>query len=298
MSILVNKNSRVITQGMTGKTGQFHTRLCRDYGFGPECFVGGVNPKKAGQEWEGLTIFGTVKEARAKTGANVSVIYVPPAGAAAAIQEASDAGIELIVCITEGIPVMDMVKVRDHMKKTGSKSLLLGPNCPGIMTPGEINVGIMPAHIHRKGRIGVVSRSGTLTYEAVAQITALGLGQSTAIGIGGDPINGLKHIDVLKLFNDDPETDAVVMIGEIGGSDEETAAEWVKDHMKKPVVGFIAGVTAPAGKRMGHAGAIISGGTGTAEGKLAVMEACGIRTTRNPSEIGSLLQSVLSSKKE
>ena len=298
MSILVNKNSRVITQGMTGKTGQFHTRLCRDYGFGPECFVGGVNPKKAGQEWEGRPIFGTVKEARAKTGANVSVIYVPPAGAAAAIQEASDAGIELIVCITEGIPVMDMVKVRDHMKKTGSKSLLLGPNCPGIMTPGEINVGIMPAHIHRKGRIGVVSRSGTLTYEAVAQITALGLGQSTAIGIGGDPINGLKHIDVLKLFNDDPETDAVVMIGEIGGSDEETAAEWVKDHMKKPVVGFIAGVTAPAGKRMGHAGAIISGGTGTAEGKLAVMEACGIRTTRNPSEIGSLLQSVLSSKKE
>ena len=283
---------------MTGKTGQFHTRLCRDYGFGKECFVGGVNPKKAGQVWEGLPIFGSVKEAKEKNGANVSVIYVPPAGAAAAIQEASDAGIDLIVCITEGIPVMDMVKVRDHMKKTGSKSLLLGPNCPGIMTPGEVNVGIMPAHIHRKGRIGVVSRSGTLTYEAVAQITDLGLGQSTAIGIGGDPINGLKHIDVLKLFNNDPETDAVVMIGEIGGSDEETAAEWVKNNMKKPVVGFIAGVTAPAGKRMGHAGAIISGGTGTAEGKLAVMEACGIRTTRNPSEIGSLLQSVLSSKKE
>ena len=298
MSILVNKNSRIITQGMTGKTGQFHTRLCRDYGFGKECFVGGVNPKKAGQVWEGLPIFGSVKEAKEKTVANVSVIYVPPAGAAAAIQEASDAGIDLIVCITEGIPVMDMVKVRDHMKKTGSKSLLLGPNCPGIMTPGEVNVGIMPAHIHRKGRIGVVSRSGTLTYEAVAQITDLGLGQSTAIGIGGDPINGLKHIDVLKLFNNDPETDAVVMIGEIGGSDEETAAEWVKNNMKKPVVGFIAGVTAPAGKRMGHAGAIISGGTGTAEGKLAVMEACGIRTTRNPSEIGSLLQSVLSSKKE
>ena len=298
MSILVNKNSRIITQGMTGKTGQFHTRLCRDYGFGKECFVGGVNPKKAGQVWEGLPIFGSVQEAKEKTGANVSVIYVPPAGAAAAIQEASDAGIDLIVCITEGIPVMDMVKVRDHMKKTGSKSLLLGPNCPGIMTPGEVNVGIMPAHIHRKGRIGVVSRSGTLTYEAVAQITDLGLGQSTALGIGGGPINGLKHIDVVKLFNNDPETDAVVMIGEIGGSDEETAAEWVKDHMKKPVVGFIAGVTAPAGKRMGHAGAIISGGTGTAEGKLAVMEACGIRTTRNPSEIGSLLQSVLSSKKE
>ena len=298
MSILVNKNSRVITQGMTGKTGQFHTRLCRDYGFGQECFVRRREPEESRTSLGRSADFGSVKEAKEKTGANVSVIYVPPAGAAAAIQEASDAGIDLIVCITEGIPVMDMVKVRDHMKKTGSKSLLLGPNCPGIMTPGEVNVGIMPAHIHRKGRIGVVSRSGTLTYEAVAQITALGLGQSTAIGIGGDPINGLKHIDVLKLFNDDPETDAVVMIGEIGGSDEETAAEWVKDHMKKPVVGFIAGVTAPAGKRMGHAGAIISGGTGTAEGKLAVMEACGIRTTRNPSEIGSLLQSVLSSKKE
>ena len=296
MSILVNKDSRVITQGMTGKTGQFHTKLCREYGFGKECFVGGVNPKKAGQEWEGLPIFGSVKEAKEKTGADVSVIYVPPAGAAAAIQEASDAGMSLIICITEGIPVLDMVKVRNHMRKTGSKSLLLGPNCPGIITPGEINVGIMPAHIHKKGRIGVVSRSGTLTYEAVAQLTALGLGQSTAVGIGGDPINGLKHIDILKLFNEDPETDAVVMIGEIGGSDEETASIWARDNMCKPVVGFIAGVTAPAGKRMGHAGAIVSGGSGTAEGKLKVMEECGIRTTRNPSKIGELLKEVLENK--
>ena len=296
MSILVNKNSRVITQGMTGKTGQFHTRLCRDYGFGPECFVGGVNPKKAGQEWEGLPIFGTVKEARAKTGANVSVIYVPPAGAAAAIQEASDAGIELIVCITEGIPVMDMVKVRDHMKKTGSKSLLLGPNCPGIMTPGEINVGIMPAHIHRKGRIGVVSRSGTLTYEAVAQITALGLGQSTAIGIGGDPINGLKHIDVLKLFNDDPETDAVVMIGEIGGSAEQDAAKWASEHMTKPVVAYIAGFTAPEGKQMGHAGAIVSGGKGTAQDKKEALEAVGIRVGRTPGQTAEIMREVLASQ--
>lgn len=295
MSILVNGTSRVITQGMTGKTGRFHTTACREYGLGQECFVGGVNPKKAGETWEGLPIFGTVKEAKEKTGANVSVIYVPPAGAANAIIEASDAGIELIICITEGIPVLDMVKVREQMKKTGSKSLLLGPNCPGLVTPGEIKVGIMPAHIHKKGRIGVVSRSGTLTYEAVAQLTELGLGQSTAVGIGGDPINGLKHKDILKLFNEDPETDAVVMIGEIGGSDEEEAALWIKENMTKPVVGFIAGVTAPAGKRMGHAGAIISGGKGTAEGKLKVMEECGIKTTRNPSEIGKLLKEVLDS---
>lgn len=295
MSILVNKDSRVITQGMTGKTGQFHTAACREYGFGKECFVGGVNPKKAGQTWEGLPIFGTVQEAKKATGANVSVIYVPPAGAASAIMEASDAGMDLIICITEGIPVLDMIQVREHMRKTGSKSLLLGPNCPGLVTPGEIKVGIMPAHIHKKGRIGVVSRSGTLTYEAVAQLSELGLGQSTAVGIGGDPINGLKHKEILRLFDEDPDTDAVVMIGEIGGSDEEEAALWAKEHMSKPVVGFIAGVTAPAGKRMGHAGAIISGGKGTAEGKLRTMEECGIRTTRNPSEIGSLLKEVLNS---
>jgi succinyl-CoA synthetase alpha subunit len=223
----------------------------------------------------------------------VSVIYVPPAGAADAIWEAVEADLDLVICITEGIPVRDMIVVRDRMRKSGKKTLLLGPNCPGVITPDELKIGIMPGHIHKKGRIGVVSRSGTLTYEAVGQLTALGLGQSSAVGIGGDPVNGLKHIDVLRMFNDDPETDAVVMIGEIGGSDEETAAEWVRDNMKKPVVGFIAGVTAPPGKRMGHAGAIISGGKGTAQEKLATMEACGIRVTKDPSEMGRLLKSVL-----
>ncbi len=293
MSILINKDTRVITQGITGKTGQFHTRACREYANGRNCFVAGVNPKKAGEDFEGIPIFATVREAKAQTGANASAIYVPPAGAADAIWEAVEAGLDLVICITEGIPVRDMIVVRDRMRKQHKKTVLVGPNCPGVITPDEIKIGIMPGHIHRKGRIGVVSRSGTLTYEAVAQITELGLGQSSAVGIGGDPVNGLKHIDVLKLFNDDPDTDAVVMIGEIGGSDEETAAHWVKQHMKKPVVGFIAGVTAPPGKRMGHAGAIISGGKGTAQEKLAVMEACGIRTTKNPSEIGKLLKSVL-----
>ncbi len=298
MSILVNKDSRVITQGMTGKTGQFHTRMCREYAYGSDCFVGGVNPKRAGEEWEGIPVYGTVKEAKKKTDANVSVIYVPPAGAASAIIEASDAGIDLIVCITEGIPVLDMLRVREHMRNTKTKSRLIGPNCPGIITPDEVKIGIMPGPIHMKGRVGVVSRSGTLTYEAVAQLTMLGLGQSTAIGIGGDPINGLKHKDVLELFNNDPDTDAVVMIGEIGGTDEEEAALWAKDHMTKPIVGFIAGVTAPAGKRMGHAGAIITGGKGTAESKLAVLEACGIRTTRDPSDIGRLLEEELSAARK
>jgi succinyl-CoA synthetase alpha subunit len=293
MSILIDKNTRVITQGITGKTGQFHTRACRDYANGKNCFVAGVNPKKAGEDFEGIPIFATVAEAKQKTGANASVVYVPPPGAAAAIWEAVEADLELVICITEGIPVRDMVEVRDRMRKQHRKTVLLGPNCPGVITPEELKIGIMPGHIHRKGRIGVISRSGTLTYEAVGQLTELGLGQSSAVGIGGDPVNGLKHIDVLKLFNEDPETDAVVMIGEIGGSDEENAAHWVKQHMKKPVVGFIAGVTAPSGKRMGHAGAIISGGKGTAQEKLAVMEACGIRTTKNPSEIGKLLKSVL-----
>jgi len=293
MSILINKNSRVVTQGITGKTGQFHTRTSRDYANGKNCYVAGVNPKKAGEDFEGIPIFASVKDAKAKTGANVSVIYVPPAGAAAAIWEAVEADLDLVICITEGIPVRDMVEVRDRMNKKNARTLLVGPNCPGVITPEEIKIGIMPGHIHRKGRIGVVSRSGTLTYEAVAQITDLGLGQSSAVGIGGDPVNGLKHIDVLKLFNDDPDTDAVVMIGEIGGSDEENAAYWAKDNMKKPVVGFIAGVTAPPGKRMGHAGAIISGGKGTAQEKLAVMEACGIKVTRNPAEMGKLLKSVL-----
>ena len=265
MSILINKDTKVITQGITGKTGQFHTRMCRDYANGKNCFVAGVNPKRAGEDFEGIPIYGSVKEAKAETGATVSVIYVPPAGAADAIWEAVDADLDLVICITEGIPVRDMLVVRDKMRKANKKTL----------------------------RIGIVSRSGTLTYEAVAQVTDLGLGQSTAVGIGGDPINGLKHIDVLQMFNDDPDTDAVIMIGEIGGPDEVNAARWAKDNMKKPVVGFIAGVTAPPGKRMGHAGALISGGADTADAKLEVMEACGIRTTRDPSEMGRLLKKVL-----
>lgn len=293
MSILINKDTKVITQGITGKTGQFHTRTCREYANGREAYVAGVNPKRAGEDFEGIPIFGNVREAKEQTGATVSVIYVPPAGAAAAIWEAVEADLDLAICITEGIPVRDMMEVRDRMRRENRKTLLLGPNCPGVITPDELKIGIMPGHIHRKGRIGVVSRSGTLTYEAVGQLTALGLGQSSAVGIGGDPVNGLKHIDVLRLFNDDPDTDAVVMIGEIGGSDEEEAAEWAKANMRKPVVGFIAGVTAPPGKRMGHAGAIISGGKGTADEKLSVMEACGIKVTRNPSEMGRLLKSVL-----
>ncbi len=293
MSILINKDTNVINQGITGKTGQFHTRMCRDYANGRAAFVAGVNPKKAGEDFEGIPIYANVREAKERTGATVSVVYVPPAGAAEAIWEAADADLDLVICITEGIPVRDMIVVRDRMRKAGKKTLLLGPNCPGVITPDELKIGIMPGHIHKKGRVGVVSRSGTLTYEAVGQLTALGLGQSSAVGIGGDPVNGLKHIDVLRMFNDDPDTDAVVMIGEIGGSDEEEAAYWVRDHMKKPVVGFIAGVTAPPGKRMGHAGAIISGGKGTAQEKLAVMEACGIRVTKNPSEMGKLMKAAL-----
>ncbi len=293
MSILINRNTRVVTQGITGKTGQFHTRMSRDYANGKNCYVAGVNPKKAGEDFEGIPIFASVAEAKAKTGVNTSVIYVPPPGAAAAIWEAVEAGLDLVICITEGIPVRDMIEVRDRMRKTGKRTLLVGPNCPGVITPDEIKIGIMPGHIHKKGRVGVVSRSGTLTYEAVGQLSALGLGQSSAVGIGGDPVNGMKHVDVLARFNDDPETDAVIMIGEIGGSDEEDAARWVKANMKKPVVGFIAGVTAPPGKRMGHAGAIISGGKGTAQEKLAVMEECGIKVTRNPAEMGKLLKSVL-----
>ncbi len=282
-----------MTQGITGKTGQFHTRACREYANGAQCFVAGVHPRKAGQDFDGIPIFASVRDAKQATGASVSVIYVPPAGAAAAIWEAAEAQLELVICITEGIPVRDMIEVRHMMRQHNSKTILLGPNCPGVITPDEIKIGIMPGHIHRKGSIGVVSRSGTLTYEAVAQLTELGLGQSTAVGIGGDPVNGLKHIDVLKMFNDDPATEAVVMIGEIGGTDEETAAVWAKTNMSKPVVGFIAGVTAPPGKRMGHAGAIISGGRGTAAEKLAVMEQCGISVTRDPSQMGTLLKSVM-----
>jgi succinyl-CoA synthetase alpha subunit len=260
MSILIDANTKVITQGITGKTGQFHTKMCRDYANGKSCFVAGVTPGKGGQDFEGIPIFNTVRDAKAATGATVSVIYVPPPYAAAAIDEAVDADLDLVICITEGIPVRDMVRTRYKMQ--GKKTRLIGPNCPGLITPDQIKIGIMPGHIHRKGKIGIVSRSGTLTYEAVGQVTALGLGQSSAVG-------------------------------EIGGSDEENAARWVKQNMKKPVVGFIAGVTAPPGKRMGHAGAIISGGKGTAQEKLAVMEECGIKVTRNPAEMGKLLKSVL-----
>lgn len=297
MSILINKNTKVITQGITGKTGQFHTRMSRDYANGQHCFVAGVNPKKAGENFEGIPIYANVGEAAQATGATVSVIYVPPAGAAAAIWEAVEADLDFVICITEGIPIRDMLEVRSKMRAKeaagGKKTLLLGPNCPGIITPDEIKIGIMPGHIHKKGRVGVVSRSGTLTYEAVAQLTELGIGQSTAVGLGGAPINGLKHIDVMQMFNDDPDTDAVIMIGEIGGPDEAEAARWCKAHMQKPVVGFIAGVTAPPGKRMGHAGALISGGADTAEAKLAVMEECGFTVTRNPSEMGRLIQGLL-----
>ena len=291
MSILINKNTRVITQGMTGKVGQFHTLHCKNYANGAQCFVAGVTPGKAGQSYEGIPIYNSVADAKAQTGATVSVIYVPPPYAAAAIDEAVEAGLELVICITEGIPVRDMIRTKYRLQ--GKRTRLIGPNCPGVITPGEIKIGIMPGHIHKKGPVGVVSRSGTLTYEAVGQMMEQGLGQSSCVGIGGDPVNGLKHIDIMKMFNADDATEAVVMVGEIGGADEEECARWIKANMIKPVVGFIAGVTAPAGKRMGHAGAIISGGKGTAAEKLAVMEECGIKVTRNPGEMGKTLKSVL-----
>jgi succinyl-CoA synthetase alpha subunit len=291
MSILISKDTKVITQGITGKTGQFHTRMGKEYANGRNCYVAGVTPKKGGQNFEGIPIYESVKEAKQATGATVSVIYVPPPYAAAAIEEAVDAELDLVICITEGIPVRDLIRTKYRMQ--GRKTRLIGPNCPGVITPDELKIGIMPGHIHRKGPVGVVSRSGTLTYEAVGQLTALGLGQSSCVGIGGDPVNGLKHLDVMKLFNEDPQTEAVVMVGESGGTDEEDCARWIKAHMKKPVVGFIAGLTAPPGKRMGHAGAIISGGKGTAAEKLAVMEECGIKVTRNPAEMGKLMKSVL-----
>jgi succinyl-CoA synthetase alpha subunit len=291
MSILINKNTRVMTQGITGKTGQFHTKMGKEYANGRSCYVAGVNPRKPGESYEGIPIFATVKEAKAATGATVSVIYVPPPFAAAAIDEAVNADLDVVICITEGIPVRDMIRTKYKMQ--GRRTLLIGPNCPGVITPDEIKIGIMPGHIHKKGPVGVVSRSGTLTYEAVGQLMEQGLGQSSCVGIGGDPVNGLKHVDIMKMFNDDRETEAVIMVGEIGGTDEEDCARWIKANMKKPVVGFIAGNTAPPGKRMGHAGAIISGGQGTAAAKLAVMEECGIKVTKNPAEMGKLLKAVL-----
>ena len=291
MSILINSGSRIVTQGITGKTGSFHTHHSVAYADGRQCYVAGVTPGKGGSDFEGIPVFDTVAQAKSQTGCDVSVIYVPPPFAAAAIMEAAEAGIGFVICITEGIPTIDMLRLKAKMRS--SLTVLLGPNCPGIITPDEVKIGIMPGYIHKKGPVGVVSRSGTLTYEAVYQLSELGLGQSTCVGIGGDPINGLKHKDVLELFNNDPDTEAVVMVGEIGGSDEEDAAAWAKDNMKKPVVGFIAGATAPPGKRMGHAGAIIAGGKGSASEKIAALEDAGIKTTSNPSEIGKLLKSTL-----
>lgn len=288
MSILVNKQTRVLTQGITGATGQFHTKACKEYG---TQMVAGVTPGKGGSSFEGIPIFDTVQRAVRETGANASVIYVPPPFAADAILESADAGLPLIICITEGVPVRDMVKVKRYL--AGRSSRLLGPNCPGTITPGECKIGIMPGHIHKPGHIGVVSRSGTLTYEAVDQLTRLNMGQSTCVGIGGDPVHGFEFVDVLALFNGDPGTEAVVMIGEIGGSAEEEAAAWIKANMKKPVVGFITGQTAPPGKRMGHAGAIISGGKGTAKEKIAAMTSAGIRMASSPATIGRTMQEAL-----
>ncbi len=288
MAILVNKETRVVTQGITGATGQFHTRTCKEYG---TQMVAGVTPSKGGTTFEGIPIFNSVEESVSATAANTSVIYVPPSFAADAILEAVDAGIQLVICITEGIPVMDMVRVKRVLKDKTAR--LIGPNCPGIITPGQCKIGIMPGHIHDPGSIGVVSRSGTLTYEAVDQLTRLGMGQSTCIGIGGDPVRGLGFIDVLKLFNEDSDTRGVVMIGEIGGSSEEEAAQWINENMRKPVVGFIVGQTAPSGKRMGHAGAIIAGGKGTAQDKIEALKNAGVRLAPSPALIGQTTQEVI-----
>ena len=291
MSVFINKNTRVIVQGITGSTALFHTKQMIEYGTN---IVGGVTPGKGGTEVEGVPVFNTVSEAVQTTGANASVIYVPAPFAADAILEAVDAEVDLVICITEHIPVLDMVKVKRYME--GKKTRLVGPNCPGVITPEECKIGIMPGYIHNKGHVGVVSRSGTLTYEAVHQLSEAGVGQSTAVGIGGDPVNGTNFIDVLKAFNEDPETHAVIMIGEIGGTAEEEAAEWVKANMTKPVVGFIGGKTAPPGKRMGHAGAIISGGKGTADEKVKTMRECGIEVAETPSVMGETLIKVLKEK--
>ncbi len=291
MSILINKSSRIVVQGITGRSGLFHTQQCREYGSN---IVAGVTPGKGGIHIEGIPVFNTVAEAVKYTSANVSMIFVPPPGAADAILEAAAAGLELAVCITEGIPVRDMVPVKAVLQQ--SKMRLVGPNCPGVITPGECKIGIMPGHIHKPGKIGVVSRSGTLTYEAVKQLTDMGLGQSTCVGIGGDPIIGMNFVDVLKMFNEDPGTEGVFMIGEIGGAAEEEAAVWIQKHMTKPVAAFIAGVTAPPGKRMGHAGAIITGGKGKAVDKIRTLTECGVTVAASPTKMGEAMQTAMGAK--